>query len=296
MESDDMMLSAGQRPTDPDILVVEAWGQGFLVGSLIVMIAITAANMKKGVLLHRLIVAELALVLGHGMFVFLHAPAYGWFLSVTAVGLTISHSLHNVIAWMKIRGFFPPWGTRLYLITLLAAQPYWVVEIFANFVFFNRGQALYTTTRPLEPLFRDPWWIFTTCFLLYVIQRGYGCSLMQLIRISPRFGVMLLFMVISVVFAVVDMCAIRVENRLGYSPGMEPFWKLAFVFKCLSDTIILDDFRSALDRLRYHYHPDGVPPQEATHARGRSTNRLVDCVPEASIKRPEPVCRPPDMV
>ncbi|GAA93261.1 similar to An04g07800 [Aspergillus luchuensis IFO 4308] len=107
---------------------------------------------------------------------------------------------------------------------------------------------------------------------------------------------MLLFMVISVVFAIVDMCAIRVENRLGYPPGMEPFWKLAFVFKCLSDTIILDDFRSALDRLRYHYHPDGVPPQEATHARCRSTNQLVDCVPEASINRPEPVCRPPDMV
>ncbi|KAI2864102.1 hypothetical protein CBS76997_11261 [Aspergillus niger] len=274
------MPSAGQRPTDPDILVVEAWGQEFLVGSLIVMIAITAANMKIGVLLHRLIVAELALVLGHGTFIFLHAPAYGWFLSVTAVGLTISHSLHNVIAWMKIRGFFPPWGTRLYLITLLAAQPYWVVEIYANFAFFNQGQALYTTTRPLEPLFRcgGPL-VFTTCFLLYTIQRGYGCSLVQLIRISPRFGIMLLFMVISVVFAVVDMCAIRVENRLGYHPGMEPFWKLAFVFKCLSDTIILDDFRSALDRLRYHYHPDGVPPQEATHARGRSTNRLVDCVP-----------------
>ena len=78
--------------------------------------------------------------------------------------------------------------------------------------------------------------------------------------------------------------------------GMLTLLQLAFVFKCLSDTIILDDFRSALDRLRYHYHPDGVPPQETTHARGRSTNRLVDRVPEASIKRPEPVCRPPDMV
>ncbi|RDH26922.1 hypothetical protein BDQ94DRAFT_164078 [Aspergillus welwitschiae] len=263
-----MTPTAGHLPRDPDILVVEAWGQGFLMGSLIVMIAI--------------IVAEPALALGHGTFIFLHAPAQGWYLSVTAVGLIISHSLHNMIAWMKIRGFFTPWGTLLYLITLLAAQPYWVVEIYANFAFFNRGQALYTTTRPLEPLFRDPWWIFTTCFLLYVIQRGYGCSLVQLIRISPRFGVMLLFMVFHRV-AVVDMCAIR------------PFWKLAFVFKYLSDTIMLDDFRGALDRLRYHYHPD-VPPQEATHARGRSTNRPVDCVPEASVNRPEPVCRPPDMV
>ncbi|OJZ79727.1 hypothetical protein ASPFODRAFT_148670 [Aspergillus luchuensis CBS 106.47] len=292
-----MTPTAGERPRDTDILVVEAWGQGLLVGSLILMIAITAANMKKEVLLHKLIVAELALALGHGTFIFLHAPAQGWYLSATAVGLTISHTLHNVIAWMKIRGFFTSWGTPLYLISLLAAQPYWVIEIYANFTFFNRGHALYTTTRPLEPLFRDPWWIFTTCFLLYIIQRGYGCSLMQLIRISPRFGVMLLFMVISIVFAIVDMCAIRVENRLGYPPGMEPFWKLAFVFKCLSDTIILDDFGSALDRLRHHHHPDVLPLQEPdTHARGRRTNKPVDSVPEASAKRPDPVCRPPDMV
>ncbi|KAI2948026.1 hypothetical protein CBS147323_11118 [Aspergillus niger] len=275
-----MMPSAGQRPTDPDILVVEAWGQEFLVGSLIVMIAITAANMKKGC----------------------SCTDSSWQSSPWPSGMErSSFSMRLRMAGFSrsrpwIRGFFPPWGTRLYLITLLAAQPYWVVEIYANFTFFNRGQALYSATRPLEPLFRDPWWIFTTCFLLYIIQRGYRCSLMQLIRISPRFGVMLLFMVISVVFAVVDMCAIRVENRLGYPPGMEPFWKLAFVFKCLSDTIILDDFRSALNRLRYHYHPDAPPPQETTHARGRSTNRLVDCVPEASIKRPDPVCRPPDMV
>ncbi|GKZ75129.1 hypothetical protein AnigIFM50267_002618 [Aspergillus niger] len=111
---------------------------------------------------------------------------------------------------------------------------------------------------------------------------------------------MLLFMVISIVFAIVDKCAIRVENRLGYPPGMEPFMltlrQLAFVLKFLSDTIILDDFKSVLDRLRYHYHPDVPPPQEATHARGQSTNRLVDCVPAPSIKRPEPLCHPPDMV
>ncbi|RDH26249.1 hypothetical protein BDQ94DRAFT_164639 [Aspergillus welwitschiae] len=263
-----MTPSAGHCPRDPDILVMEGWGQGFLVGSLVVMIAITAANMKKGMLLHKRIVAELTLALGHGTFIFLHVPAQGWYLSATAVGLTISHTLHNVITWMKICGFFTPWGARLYLITLLAAQPYWVVEIYGNFAFFNRGQVLYTTTRPRAavPVW-DPWWIFTTCLLPYIIQRGYGCSLVQLIRISPR-----------------------------YPPGMEPFWKLTFVFKCLSDTIILNDYGGALDRLRYHYHPDGVPPQEATRARGRSTNRLVDSVPEASVKCPDPVCRPPDMV
>jgi hypothetical protein len=55
---------------------------------------------------------------------------------------------------MKVRGSFTPWGTRLYLVSLLAAQPYWILEIFANFTFFNDGQILFLKTRPLEPLFR----------------------------------------------------------------------------------------------------------------------------------------------
>jgi hypothetical protein len=46
------------RPTDPNGLVLEAWGQGLLVGSLVVMVAVTLANMKKHVLLHKLILAE----------------------------------------------------------------------------------------------------------------------------------------------------------------------------------------------------------------------------------------------
>ncbi|KAH1970651.1 hypothetical protein KXV92_007541 [Aspergillus fumigatus] len=152
--SEVMPPTAGDRPANPDILIVEAWGQGFMVGSLILMIAITVANMKSDVLLHKVIVAELALAIGHGTFIFFHRPAYGWCLSVTAVGLNMSWSLHNLISWMKIRGFFTPWGTRLYLISLLVAQPYWILEIFANFTFFNYGQTLFLKTRPLEPLFR----------------------------------------------------------------------------------------------------------------------------------------------
>lgn len=46
------------RPTDPDGLVLEAWGQGFMVGSLLIMAAITLSNMKKHILLHKLIFAE----------------------------------------------------------------------------------------------------------------------------------------------------------------------------------------------------------------------------------------------
>lgn len=46
------------RPDGSDGLAVEAWGQGLMVGSLIVMMAATVANMKRGVLLHKLIAAE----------------------------------------------------------------------------------------------------------------------------------------------------------------------------------------------------------------------------------------------
>lgn len=46
------------KPTNPDGLVLEAWAQGYMVGSLIIMAAITVANMRKGVLLHKLILIE----------------------------------------------------------------------------------------------------------------------------------------------------------------------------------------------------------------------------------------------
>lgn len=38
--------------------IVEAWGQGFMFGALLIMSLITVANMKKGVLLHKLILLE----------------------------------------------------------------------------------------------------------------------------------------------------------------------------------------------------------------------------------------------
>ena len=46
------------RPTDPDGLVLEAWAQGFMVGGLLFMIAITIANMRRKALLHKLILLE----------------------------------------------------------------------------------------------------------------------------------------------------------------------------------------------------------------------------------------------
>lgn len=48
------------KPTDPNGLVLEAWAQGYMVGSLIIMTCITIANMRRGVLLHKLILIEVS--------------------------------------------------------------------------------------------------------------------------------------------------------------------------------------------------------------------------------------------
>jgi hypothetical protein len=43
---------------DPAALVLEAWSQGLMAGSLVIMAAVTIANMRPGVLLHKLILLE----------------------------------------------------------------------------------------------------------------------------------------------------------------------------------------------------------------------------------------------
>lgn len=46
------------KPTSGEGLILEAWAEGLLVGSFVVMAAVTVANMRKGVLLHKLILIE----------------------------------------------------------------------------------------------------------------------------------------------------------------------------------------------------------------------------------------------
>jgi hypothetical protein len=51
-----------QRPVDdPAALILEAWSQGLMTGSLLIMAAVTFANMRPGVLLHKLILLEVGL-------------------------------------------------------------------------------------------------------------------------------------------------------------------------------------------------------------------------------------------
>ncbi|OCL14420.1 hypothetical protein AOQ84DRAFT_281057 [Glonium stellatum] len=234
-----------ERPTNPDGLVLEAWAQGYMVGSLIIMSCITIANMRRGVILHKLLLG-----VWHGFWIFFHNPIYAWWLSVSAIFLNISWSLHNVIAWMKIKPFLPKVPSIIFIVTVILAQPYWVVEIYANFTYYHNINTVFLRTRPWEALCRDPWWIFTTVALFYNIKVRYELRIIDIIRISPRFGIMLGAMLLSIAFIILDVCSVTDAFRSTLPIGINPFWKLSFVFKCLTDSVVLDDFKTALDRLR----------------------------------------------
>ena len=55
-----MIHSRGSPVAKPtgDGLIIESWGQGYMIGSLIIMAGITLSNMRRGVLLHKLILVE----------------------------------------------------------------------------------------------------------------------------------------------------------------------------------------------------------------------------------------------
>ncbi|CAG5137587.1 uncharacterized protein ALTATR162_LOCUS160 [Alternaria atra] len=232
------------KPTASGDLILEAWAMGYLVGSLIIMVFITLANMRRGVLLHKLILAELILGIWQGFYLFFHSPVHAWWLSVSAIFLNASWSLHNVIAWVKLKPFLSKPVSFIFIGTVVLVQAYWVLEIYANFAYFHGVNELFTRTRPWEALFRDPWWISTTVYLFWVIQTQYELTVREIVRISPRFGIMLLAMMMSIIFAVLDICTVTGALRfLGLATGINPFWKLAFVFKCLTDSVILEDFK-----------------------------------------------------
>lgn len=49
------------KPTDPNTLIIEAWAQGFMVGSILIMLCTTVANYRRRVLLHKLILLEVVI-------------------------------------------------------------------------------------------------------------------------------------------------------------------------------------------------------------------------------------------
>ncbi|OAL40412.1 hypothetical protein AYO20_00148 [Fonsecaea nubica] len=214
------------------------------------MSCITLANMRKGVLLHKLILLELVLGYWQGFFILFNPPVYAWWLSVAAIPLNISWWLHNVIAWMKLKPFLNKTVSRLFIGTVILVIPYWIVEIYANFTYFHNVNKVFLKTRPWEALCRDPWWILAACLLIYNIKTKYDLTLTQIVRISPRFAVMLGAMVLSICFIILDVLSVTSALKSVLPVGINPFWKLSFVFKCLTDSVVLDDFKTALDRLR----------------------------------------------
>ena len=120
----------------------------------------------------------------------------------------------------------------------------------------------------------DPWWIFTTVTLFYNIKTRYELTVSQICRISPRFAIMLVAMLLSIGFIILDICSVTSALKSALPDGLNPFWKLAFVFKCLTDSVILDDFKTALDRLRAYkinkFENFGIDINDR-HARGNGT-------------------------
>lgn len=63
-------------------------------------------------------------------------------------------------------------------------------------------------------------------------------------------------MLLSIVFIILELLAVTSVLDMG---GLNPFWRLSLVFKCFTDTIILDDFKTALDKLsHYKQHQMGA--------------------------------------
>ncbi|KAI0100076.1 hypothetical protein GGR51DRAFT_564488 [Nemania sp. FL0031] len=244
------MVDSASKPSTSLKLILEAWSQGFMVGALLIMIGITLVNMRRGVLLHKLILVELILGVPNGFFIFFNPPVCGWYLSSTVILLITSWTLHNVVAWIKTKPFIGRRSSYIYIGSILLAQPYWVLEIYANFSYFNTSNHyLYSITRPYTAIFRDPWWIFTILNLIWNLKFRYNLGFLEIVRVSPRFAVLLVCMCLSVVYTLIDILSVTPVIPLG---PINPFWKFAFIFKCFTDSIILDDFKTALDKLSKH--------------------------------------------
>lgn len=133
------------------------------------------------------------------------------YLSSTATLLYCSYFLHNVVAWLKIKPFFTEPGSmfkprtskivsRIYVWTLLCTIPPLILQIFDNFRYFNNINEFYTSVRPYESLFRDPWWVFTCITLFDIVRRVYGTGVIELIKRSPRFGILLGAIILAMIF------------------------------------------------------------------------------------------------
>ncbi|KAJ5815102.1 hypothetical protein N7474_006879 [Penicillium riverlandense] len=187
-----------------DTFAIEGWAEGFIIGALMLMSLITVANMRRGVVLRKLILLELVLAKGQGTVCFMSFKGYGWYLSSTAALLYSSYFTHNVPSFEATTC---KWVKCMYLTTLAMTIPALISQIFNNFRFFNDQSRLYKRVRPYEPLMRDPWWIFSCLVLFHIIRTSYFFNVFKLVAKSPRFGILLAAIFLAAVFTIMDVLA-----------------------------------------------------------------------------------------
>lgn len=85
------MVFVVDKPTDPTGVTLESWAQGFLVGSLMVMAGVTFANMRRHVLLHKLIIIEVSTCQQHAAY---HACRICSLTSTPAVLGNVARHIH----------------------------------------------------------------------------------------------------------------------------------------------------------------------------------------------------------
>jgi len=97
---------------------------------------------------------------------------------------------------------------------------------------------------------------------------------------------MLACMFLSIVFLLTDVAVSAA--KITASSGINPYWRFALVFKCASDTIFLDDFKSVLDDIVAHkfssagdtVHRGSIPGTGTSRKLSRSTSRgeeFIEC-------------------
>lgn len=92
--------------------------------------------------------------------------------------------------------------------------------------------------------------------LFWNIKFRYELGFVEIIRVAPRFGILFLCMSLSAICIIVDILSVTPVIPIGV---INPFWKFAFVFKCFTDSIILDDFKAALDKLSQRHMSQFLP-------------------------------------
>ena len=106
---------------------------------------------------------------------------------------------------------------------------------------------------------------------------------------------MLVAMIISVGFIILDILSVTSALKSALPDGLNPFWKLAFVFKCLTDSVILDDFKTALDRLRaYKISRLGSFAVDDSDRRAQGNRALVNSWQEVAAPNGVPALASPD--